>query len=92
MSDEQLVRIEAKIDQVIASLEKQDRRLTAVEVCLETNIPQSIAQIAEGHAMLQESMDRGFAEVKKHLDEQSAPLEETVRQHSAAIKSLRSPT
>jgi hypothetical protein len=66
----------------------QETRLTSVEISLETTVPYAIKQIAEGHAMLQGSMDRGFDEVKKHIDDRLVPLEETVRQHSATLRTL----
>ena len=80
-----LERVDGRIGAVEVTLGRLDTRTAAVEVTLETNIPQAIMQIAEGHAMLQASMDRGFADMKKHIDERLAPFEEAVRQHSAIL-------
>ncbi len=93
MSEEQLARIEGKIERVIATqaehgmtlgqhtakLDRLDRRVTAVEVTLETTVPHSIKQIAEGHSVLQGSIDRGFAEVMARLDEHVQPIEAASR-------------
>jgi chromosome segregation ATPase len=81
-------RWDSRVAGVDRTLGRQDTRLSAVEVSLETTVPQAIKQIAEGHAMLQGSMDRGFAEIKEHIDRRVDPLEEAMRQHSATLKTL----
>ncbi len=69
-------------------LERLDTRTSAIELTLENTVPQAIMQIAEGHAMLRQQMDRGFAEIKRHIDARLGPLEETVRQHSVKLNQL----
>ena len=69
-------------------LKQLDKRTRAVELTLENTVPQAIKQIAEGHAMLQQQMDRGFSDMKKHIDTRLGPFEEAVRQHSAKLNQL----
>jgi DNA anti-recombination protein RmuC len=78
----------AKLEEHSQCFDQLDRRLRSVEVTLETTVPQSIKQIAEGHAMLQQQMDGGFAEIKEHIDQRLGPFEEAVRQHSAKLAGL----
>jgi hypothetical protein len=89
MSDERLERIEAKIDGVIIGQAEHSKRLDRLEIGQE-ELNDKVKQIAEGHAVVLRELDQGFVSLQAVIRERLEPLEETVRQHSAAINSLRS--
>jgi hypothetical protein len=85
MSDDQLTRIEEKLDGVVAgqaSLQTRmgnvETRMAKVEVTIE-GMRDDIKQIAEGHAAMQEGFTRSTATVIAHVDRKIEPLERAVR-------------
>jgi len=82
MSDERLARIEAKVDRVIQGQAEHNSRLDKLEVGQEV-LRDSVAQIAESHAVVVHRLDTGFQSLHAVVHERLEPLEEAVRRLNA---------
>ena len=70
MSDQHLERLEAKLDLLIAIQAGHPTRLQSVDFVpnKDSSLAQAIKEAIDSLAALQASTDRGFAELKKHID------------------------
>jgi hypothetical protein len=84
MTEERLDRIEQTLNTLVGGQVRIEGRLARVEGSQE-ELKDAAKQIAEGHTMLQASMDRGFADMKAHIDNRIAPIAGAVQRHSAIL-------
>ncbi len=84
MTEERLDRIEQTLNTLVGGQVRIEGRLARVEGSQE-ELKDAVKQIAEGHTMLQASMDRGFADIKADIDTRIAPIAGAVQRHSAIL-------
>lgn len=99
MSEERLERIEGKVDILVSGqidlamrmgrvegrLDQVDGRLDNVEG-KQGELQAAVQQIAEGHGALTRQIARGFESIHTVLDQRLRPLEDTVKEHSAILR------
>ena len=81
--DTRLDGIGTRLGGIDGRLDGLDSRLTKVEVTQES-MRDDIKMLAEGHAATQAMMERGFADIKEHIDRRIDPLERALKAHLAA--------
>jgi hypothetical protein len=85
MSEERFDRIDQALAHLGAGVENVNHNMHV----LHEDALSRIAAVAESVVVLDQKMERGFAEVRKTIREEIAPLKAAVRHHAVEIKKLK---
>jgi hypothetical protein len=92
MSEERFDRIDQTLAHLGAGLENVNHNVRVVQHnmhVLHEDALSRIAAVAESVVVLDQKMERGFAEVRETIREEVAPLKAAVRHHAVEIKKLK---